>query len=155
MKKFNLQSFLYYTLIPLMLAFTISMLIPSYKDVYGSLNKGINVPPVVFVVVWSILYILMGISAYIVDNSGEESIKNSLIIYYVQLFVNLLWPVIFFGFGKIFISLGIIILLLGLVIINFIKFYKINKIAGYLLIPYIAWLVFATYLNYTVYVLNK
>ena len=75
MKKFNLQSLLYYTLIPLMLAFTISMLIPSYKDIYGSLNKGINVPPVVFVVVWSLLYILMGISAYIVDNSGEENIK--------------------------------------------------------------------------------
>ena len=146
---------IYYTLIPLMLAFTISMLVPSYKDVYSSFNKTINIPPVVFIVVWTILYILMGISAYIVDNSGSDNIKSSLLIYYVQLFVNLLWPVVFFGFGKIFIALGLIILLLGLVLITFIKFYKINKTAGYLLIPYILWLVFATYLNFSIYVLNK
>ena len=155
MRKFNLKSLLYYTLIPLMLAFTVSMLIPSYSDFYSKLIKPVDVKPIDFIVVWSILYILMGISAYLIDNSGNEYIKSSLILYYTQLFLNLLWPIVFFGMKKLLLSSGIIVLLDILVMILIIKFYRIRKSAGYLLIPYIIWLLFASYLNISIYYLNK
>jgi len=154
MKKFNLRSLLYYTTIPLMLAFTISMLIPNYQDFYSSLNKPFEIDSKVFIVVWSVLYVLMGISAYLVDNSGKENIKSSLVFYYLQLFVNLMWPVIFFWLQRILLALGVLMLLIIMVIVLMIKFFKINKTSTYLLIPYLLWLIFACYLNFQIYILN-
>ena len=154
MKKLNLRSLLYYTTIPLMLAFTISMLIPDYSSYFKSLNKPFEIDSKVFIVAWTILYILMGLSAYIVDNSNRENIKGALVLYYVQLFVNLMWPVLFFGFKQILLSLGLLGLLIILVLILIVKFAKIKKVSSYLLIPYIAWLFFAFYLNLQVFILN-
>ena len=154
MKKFNLRSLLYYTTIPLMLAFTISMLIPDYSGYFQTLNKPFNIDSKVFIIVWTILYILMGLSAYLVDNSNEENIKGALVLYYVQLFVNLMWPVLFFGFKQILLALGLLGLLIILVVILIVKFYKINKVSAYLLIPYLAWLLFAFYLNLQIFLLN-
>lgn len=155
MRKFNLRLLLYYTLIPLMLAFTVSMLIPSYSDFYDEIKKPFEISPIVFGVVWTILYILMGVSAYLIDNSGEENIKSSLTIYYVQLAINLIWPIMFFWLNKLLLSFGLIILLIVLVIIMIIKFYQIRKISAYLIVPYLIWLIFAAYLNFSVYILNK
>ena len=137
-----------------MLAFTISMLIPSYKDFYDSLVKPFTIDSKVFIIVWSILYVIMGVSAYLVDNSGKENIKSSLVFYYLQLFVNLMWPVVFFWLQRILLALGVLILLIIMVIVLMIKFFRINKVSAYLLIPYLAWLFFACYLNLQIYILN-
>ena len=96
----------------------------------------------------------MGVSAYLVDNSNKDNIKGALVLYYVQLFVNLMWPVLFFGFKQILLSLGLLGLLIILVIILIVKFNKINKVSAYLLIPYLAWLLFAFYLNLQAFLLN-
>lgn len=126
------------------------------KDLYTSLTQPALSPPGwLFGVVWPILYILMGISLYIIYKSEPSNQRNTAIfIYCLQLFVNFLWPIVFFRFQWYWISVGVIILLDLLILISLIKFYNINKTAGYMLIPYLAWILFATYLNIAIAKLN-
>ena len=128
-------------------------LIPSF--IVGSnvdnLTKPFLYPPqILFPIVWSILYFLMSISYYIVSKEDKSTSK----IYYLQLIVNALWPVIFFGLEFRLLGFLWIILLIILVIMMFIKFYRINKTSGYLLVHYLIWLFFAGYLNLAFYLLN-
>ena len=122
---------------------------------YNSLKQPPLAPPaILFPIVWTILYTLMGVSYGILDVNGlADSGINT--IYYLQLFVNALWSFIFFVFKWRFAAFLWIILLLILVIIMTIKFYRKNKTAGLLQIPYILWVAFATYLNFGVYLLNR
>lgn len=122
---------------------------------YNSLQQPPLAPPsILFPIVWTILYTLMGVSYGILDVNGlVDSTINT--IYYLQLFVNALWSIIFFIFKWRFIAFLWIILLLILVIIMTIRFYRKNKVAGLLQIPYILWVAFATYLNFGVYLLNR
>ena len=125
-------------------------------DVYSTLIKPPFAPPsILFPIVWTILYILMGISAYMIyDSYGDE--KNvALKTYLFQLLINFIWPIFFFVLGYRLIALIIILILLISIIYMIIRFYKINKIAAYLQIPYLVWVSFATYLNYAFYILNK
>ena len=122
---------------------------------YNTLQKPFLSPPsIVFPIVWTILYILMGISfARLELNSKiDQDIKQ---IYYLQLFVNALWSIFFFVLKWRLFSFIWILLLLTLIIIMIIKFYKKDKIAGLLQLPYLIWTLFATYLNFGVYLLNK
>lgn len=123
---------------------------------YTSLIKPPLSPPGwLFGLIWSVLYLLMGIAAYIIYQMPQtpES-KKATTLYWVQLFVNFLWPIAFFRFQQYWISVIVIILLDILVLIAIIKFYKIEKTAGYLMIPYLLWILFATYLNIGISVLN-
>ena len=132
----------------------IGFIISDFID-YSELIKPPLAPPgYVFGIVWSILYILMGISYSIleVNKDLDEKIKK---VYYIQLFVNALWSIIFFVLKLRFISIAWIILLI-IFIIKMIKlFYNKNKISAYLQIPYLIWTAFATYLNIGVYLLNR
>lgn len=135
--------------IPVLVGIIVSLIMMPFND-YQTLNQPPLAPPaILFPIVWTILYILMGISAYIVEKNN-----GSLTIYYLQLFVNALWSIIFFVFKLRFLAFLWIILLLFLVIKIIKDFIQINKIAGYLQIPYLLWLIFATYLNLGVYILN-
>src|SRR5699024_589454 len=111
-------------------------------------------PGFIFGIVWTILYILMGISYGILDtkNLMDEKINK---IYYLQLIVNLIWPILFFVFKWRLFSAIWIILLVILVIKMIIDFYRKNKLSAYLQIPYLLWTIFATYLNIGVYLLNR
>ena len=125
-------------------------------DIYKYLDKPPLAPPsIVFPIVWTILFILMGISAYLIYNSNSEHKQKALLIYGIQLLVNFIWPILFFVLNYRLIALFIIIILLILIIIMIIKFYKINKLAAYLQIPYLLWVSFATYLNLGFYILNR
>lgn len=115
----------------------------------SNLYKPFYIPNILFPIVWTILFILMSISYYLVSN--EDTTK----IYLIQLFVNALWSVIFFGLKLRLLAFFWLLLLLALIIIMTIKYFKINKISGYLLIPYILWVTFAGYLNLSIYLLNK
>lgn len=127
----------------------------------GNMNiyDEINIPPLsppmwVFPVVWSILYILMGISSATVYNSIDSRKGSALRIYALQLIVNFFWSLIFFnmrafGFASIW-----LVLLIALVLTMTVMFLKINKKAAYLQIPYIVWLLFALYLTIGVFILN-
>lgn len=124
-------------------------------DTFKDLSKPINVPGVLFPIVWSILYLLMSISCYLIVQSNDKDKKEGIILYAIQLVINSLWTLIFFGFGAYLLSFIWIIILLIVVIIMLAKFYNINKIAMYINIPYVLWLLFAAYLNLGIYLLNK
>ena len=122
---------------------------------YNELIQPAFAPPsFLFPIVWTILYVLMGVSYGILENKGlNDSEINS--IYYLQLTVNALWSFIFFVFKwRLFAFIWILILDV-LVIDMIIKFYKKNKTAGLLQIPYLIWILFATILNFSVYLLNR
>lgn len=141
-------------LIPVIIGGIVGILISNYID-YDSLIKPFLAPPsIVFPIMWTILYILMGISYGILKS---KNLLNSEIkwIYYLQLFVNAMWPIIFFIWKWRFLAFLWIILLDVLVIILIIKFYQKNQISGLLQIPYLLWTLFASYLNLSIYLLNK
>lgn len=112
-------------------------------------------PSFVFPIVWIILFILMGISSYIVYMSNSQHKKSSLILYGIQLILNASWTIFFFGLKWYLFAFFIVLLIIILVAIMIYKFYKINKWAGLIQIPYLLWLIFAAFLNYNVYLLNK
>lgn len=125
-------------------------------DIYKTLVKPSLAPPsILFPIVWTILYILMGISAYLIYNSNNLESDDALKIYGLQLLVNFVWPILFFVLKLRLLSFVWIVLLLILVIVMILKFYKINKTAAYLQIPYFIWVLFASYLNLGFYLLNK
>lgn len=124
-------------------------------DTFKYLSKPINVPGVLFPIVWSILYLLMSISCYLIVKSNDKDKKEGIILYAIQLVINSLWTLIFFGLGAYLLSFIWIIILLIVAIIMLAKFYNINKIAMYINIPYVLWLLFAAYLNLGIYLLNK
>ena len=140
--------------IPLVLGGIVGLIISKFMD-YNTLTKPPFSPPgFIFGIVWSILYILMGISYGILDakNLVDSNIKK---IYYTQLIVNLIWPILFFVFKWRLISCIWIILLAILIIYMIITFYKKDKLSSLLQIPYLVWTIFATYLNIGIYILNR
>lgn len=132
-----------------------SFFIPNSRGFYVSLEKPPLSPPgILFPIVWSVLYILMGISLYIVSEYEYRKEENYL-IYIIQLVVNSLWTLLFFGFNLPLLSFLWILLLIVLVIVMIISFYKTNRWAGILNILYLLWLMFAAYLNFGIYLLNR
>ena len=122
---------------------------------YNDLMKPTLSPPgIVFPIVWTIIYLLIGISYTLLKEKGEVP-KETKQLYYIQLIFNYLWTFIFFVFKLRLLSVLWIIILDVLVICMIYQFYKQNKISGILLIPYILWLFFATYLNISIYFLNS
>ncbi len=110
-------------------------------------------PSFLFPVVWTILYALMGISFAIIKDKGAADTSVTW-VYYVQLFVNLLWPVIFFNLKWRLLAFVWIVILDVLVAVMTVRFYKKDRTAGLLQLPYLAWVLFASYLNLGVYLLN-
>ena len=141
-------------LIPVIVGGIVGILISSFID-YNTLNKPFLSPPsMVFPIVWTIIYILMGISYGILDSKKMVD-DNINLIYYFQLIVNALWSIFFFIFKWRFFSF-LWIILLDILVISMIKqFYKKDKLAGWLQVPYIVWSLFASYLNLFIYILNK
>lgn len=126
-----------------------SFLAPSISGQYETIYKPALAPPGwLFPIVWTVLYILMGIAAYIIYESPDGEARRSALLYYgAQLVVNLIWPVIFFRCEAYVTAFFWLLLLWYLVFITFRKFTEINQLAGNLLIPYLVWLTFAGYLN--------
>ena len=122
---------------------------------YVTLNKpSFNPPNYLFGPVWTSLYVIMGISFFLILNSKIEN-KNKLIgIYFVQLTLNFLWSFIFFQFHALGIAAIEIIILWLSILMMIIMFYKSNKWAGLINIPYLLWVSFASVLNISIYILN-
>ena len=142
-----------YSLLPIVGGALVGLIISGYMN-YGDMVKPpLSPPSYIFPIVWTILYILMGISYFIAtkDNGNDKELNQ---IYILQLLVNFFWPIIFFVLRMYFTAFFWIILLLILVIIMIKELLKNNKISGYLQIPYLIWLLFATYLNIGIFLLN-
>ena len=134
-------------LIPVIMGGIIGLIINPFMN-YQDLNKPPLSPPgIIFPIIWTILYIIMGYSYYKQDGQNKT-------IYYTQLIVNGLWSIFFFVFKWYLFSFIWIILLILLVFIMIKEFYKVNKLSGLINIPYLIWLIFAAYLSFGVYILN-
>lgn len=129
---------------------------PSISTWYESLNKPFFTPPNwVFGPVWTILYLLMAISLYLIWE--DKNVKDKKMAYYFfgfQLFLNTLWSIIFFGLKSPFLGFIIIIVFWIAIFLMIWKFFEINKLAGYIQIPYILWASFASILNLAIVLLN-
>lgn len=141
-------------ILPILIGGIVSLIISPSMD-YSNLNRPpISPPGIIFPIAWTILYILMGISYGILASKSLTDSKTNF-IYYFQLLVNALWPIFFFTFKWRLFAFLWIILLVVLVILMAKEFYNKNKTSGLLQIPYLLWTIFATYLNLSVYLLNK
>lgn len=152
--KINWKLLIVCVVIPLAAGFLSSLITRGEMEVFASIRKPPSSPPAwLFPVVWTILYTLMGISSYLVLTSGgsREDVQNALSVYAYQLLVNILWPVFFFNFQWFFFSLIWLVLLVLLVAAMIREFYRLSKSAAYLNIPYLVWLLFAGYLNFTIW----
>lgn len=130
-----------------------ALLTKGSMDIYTTLNQPALSPPSwVFPVVWTILFTLMGISAARVYLKNRTN--KGLIVYGIQLIVNLLWSIIFFNLRAFLFSFIWLLLLWILIIIMIMEFAKTDKLAAYLQVPYLLWVTFAGYLNYMIYILN-
>ncbi|WP_406657963.1 TspO/MBR family protein [Methanolobus sp. ZRKC2] len=130
---------------------------PAIPTWYAALEKPFFVPPSwTFSVVWPILYLLMGLALYIVWEKGWEyrEVKVAMGVFGLQLFLNFLWSVLFFGLQSPFLGLMGIVILWLVILVTIVLFYRISRAAGLLLLPYILWVSFATLLNYYIYILN-
>lgn len=139
--------------IPLIIGFAGSLFADvqsGFSDIY---KPSFTPPMILFPIVWTILYVLMGISSYLVYESNDDK-GSSLLIYGIQLIINSLWTIFFFKLHWFLFSFILVLIILALVIFMSIKFYKINKLSGLLQIPYILWLMFAAFLSFNVYLLN-
>ena len=141
-------------LIPVIIGF-LGSIFGNVMNGFDGINKPSFTPPaIVFPIAWTILYILMGISSYLIFESDSSEKDSALLIYGIQLVINSLWTFFFFNLKWFLISFVLVLIILLLVIVMIIKFYKINKTAAYLQIPYVVWLIFAAILSYNVFLLN-
>lgn len=130
--------------------------IGSMKD-FAALNQPPLSPPGwLFPVVWTLLYILMGVASYLVLESptSSEDLKKAFKVYFLQLGFNFFWSIIFFSFGAYEIAFAWLLALFALIVITTVRFYRIDTAAGILMIPYLLWVVFAGYLNIGIAYLN-
>lgn len=142
-----------YSLLPIVGGAIVGLIISGYMNYQYMVKPPLSPPSIAFPIVWTILYILMGIS-YFIATKDKENDKDLNQIYILQLLVNFFWPIIFFVLKMYFTAFLWIILLLILVIVMIKELLKNNKISGYLQIPYLIWLLFATYLNIGIFLLN-
>ncbi|MBL0049150.1 MAG: tryptophan-rich sensory protein [Bacteroidetes bacterium] len=124
---------------------------------FDALNKpSWNPPPYLFAPVWTILYLMMGISLWLIwkNKVAEVNKRKQYFIFGIQLFLNFSWSIIFFRMHNPLLALMDIILMLALIIATTVSFARYSKPAAWLLVPYLAWVSFATFLNYSIWILN-
>ena len=158
MKFKNWKKALLFIFSPLLVGYLSSFLsLNSSQYIYEQIETPAFSPPGwVFGPVWTILYLLMGLSAFLIWTKRKKANVNlALSVYFSQLVLNFFWTLFYFGQGARFLAFLDIIFLFLLIGINIYLFAKIHKISAYLLIPYILWVAFALILNYSTWVLNK
>lgn len=143
---------LFYLFFPIIVGSIVGLITNNFID-YNNLNQPpLSPPSITFPIVWSILYLLIGLAYYFYRRNNAD--EKTDFIYYLQLVINYFWSIFFFVFKWRFFSIIWLILLVITIIILMIKYYKESKVSFYLFIPYLVWCLFATYLNIGVYILN-
>ena len=155
----NLKTYLIFILIPLAVgglsAFFTRDGMNLYRDI---LTPPLAPPAILFPIVWTVLFILMGISSamiYLSKNAKKYQINSALFTYFLSLAVNFFWSIIFFNGRAFFAAFLWLLLLLFLIIRTIMKYYKIEKTAAFLQIPYALWVAFAGYLTLAIWILNR
>ncbi len=154
-KTVNIKSLAVCVAIPLLVGGLSSLLIRNSFSVYETeALPPLAPPPVVFPIVWAVLYILMGVSSYLIWRTEDQRRFTALTVYGVQLVMNFIWPLLFFELREFLFAVIWLGLLFLAVLVMAILFKKLRPAAGILQIPYLLWLAFAVYLNLGVYLLN-
>jgi len=157
-QKFSIPALIINLLIPLSIGAVGGYLTQeSVNTWYPTLNKpSFNPPNWIFAPVWTTLYILIGISAYLVWQKRKqiEHLPRTIAIYFIQLVLNLMWSFLFFYSRLIGAAFYEILALLLVIVLNAVVFYKIDKTAGLIFIPYFIWVSFATVLTYSIFKVN-
>ncbi len=156
MRKNALGTYILFLLIPLAVGGASALLTGDSMAAYERLKQPPLAPPgLVFPVVWTVLYLLMGFSAALVWRSGSPRREDAVFTFGAQLFVNFWWTILFFRLEVRLASFFWLLLLVALVAVMIVRFWRIRPVAGILNLPYLAWLLFASYLNLAVFLLNK
>ncbi|MBR4123066.1 MAG: tryptophan-rich sensory protein [Clostridia bacterium] len=128
-------------------------------DIYNTLKTPpLSPPSILFPIVWTVLYIVMGVSAAMIYNTAKASHidkSSALFTYAISLIFNFLWSIIFFNMRSFLLAFIWLLILLFLIVRTIIKYYNINPTAAYLQIPYLLWVCFAGYLNFAIWYLNR
>lgn len=155
--KINIKQLIICIAIPLLVGGLASFITRDSMEAFGQLNQPPLSPPgILFPIVWTILYTLMGIASYLIVSSdaGKEDIQNAIFVYALQLGVNFFWSIFFFNLEWYLFSFFWLLLLWIFILYTIVIFYRISKPAAYLLIPYLLWVTFAGYLNLGIAILN-
>lgn len=156
-KRINIKSLVICIIIPLVVGGLAALLTMGSMQDFAALNQPPLSPPGwIFPVVWTFLYVLMGVASYLVleTPSSPDSTKNAFKAYFLQLFFNFFWSIIFFTLGAYEIAFAWLILLLTLIVVTTVRFWRVNMWAGILMLPYIVWVSFAGYLNFAIAGIN-
>lgn len=155
MKKINITELLIFIVSAELTGALSRLLSGNSFEFFETLTKPPFSPPGwIFPIVWFILYALMGFAAYLIYKSDSKGRNSALVIYWAQLFLNFLWSIVFFRFNLTGLSVAVILALLVMVTFMIFKFGKINTKAAAINIPYILWLLYASYLNIGILLLN-
>lgn len=154
MKKTNRSAFIISILIPLV-ADSLSALISGNMQIYLTLNKPVCSPPaVLFPIVWTILYILMGISSFLIYTAYHPEVTQALRLYALQLIMNFCWSIIFFRQSRYLASFIWLLLMIVVILMMTYYFCQICPVAAWLQVPYIVWCLYAVVLNFSIYKMN-
>ena len=155
--KIHLKKLLIAIGIPLLVGGLSALLTMGSMSSFEEVRKPPLSPPSwLFPVVWTILFILMGIASYLIVTAEENTLKlPALVLYGTQLFFNFFWSIIFFNLEAYLFAFVWLIILWLLILATIVTFYKISKPAAFLLIPYLLWVTFAGYLNFGIFLLNR
>ena len=155
MKKINITELLIFIVSAELTGALSRLLSGNSFEFFETLTKPPFSPPGwIFPIVWFILYALMGFAAYLIYKSDSKGRNSALVIYWAQLFLNFLWSIVFFRFNLTGLSVAVILSLLVMVTFMIFKFGKINTKAAAINIPYLLWLLYASYLNIGILLLN-
>lgn len=157
MKRMNIVALVISILIPLAVGGISAALTSKGMTMYSSMEKPPLSPPAwVFSVAWTLLYIMMGLASYfiIVSEADPRSKAMVLTIYGIQLAMNFMWSIVFFNWGMFLFAFIWLVIMWALVCFCAFRFASISSIAGYLMSPYVLWLIFAAYLNFGAYMLR-
>ncbi len=153
----NLRKLITSILIPVAVGGLAGFLTRNSMNIYGEINTPPLSPPgIVFPIVWTILYVLMGISLYLVrDSKADAKLKSKgYLAFGLQLAFNFLWSIVFFNFRWYLFAAIWLLALIVLIALNIFYFAEANRAAGLLLVPYLLWCAFALYLNIGIFILN-
>lgn len=155
--KSNTLKLIFFVVLIELLGMLSSVFADNIKLKYNALNlPPLSPPDYLFGIVWPLLYLMIAVAGYIIIISNKSRIKfsfNPTLLFWLQLLLNFIWSIVFFN-QFYFIGLIIIIFLDLIVLLCIVEFYKVSKLASYLLIPYMLWILFATYLTLGVVILN-
>lgn len=155
--KINWKLLLICLAIPLAVGGLSALITRGAMDNFNELTKPPLSPPSwLFPIVWTVLFLLMGISLYLVltSRSGNTIIGQSVTLFGLQLFFNFFWSIFFFNFSLYYFSFGWLIVLWALIFAMVVSFYRASKPAAFINIPYLIWVAFAGYLNLGIAILN-